>query len=78
MEKFEDRKFKELYYVDFSTLTIYHKQQVEETKILPDNKFSKLAKTLNPKLIEDYYLSVRQVLQYVGTEVLRSFLGDTL
>ena len=54
VEKFEDRQFKEDYYIDFSTLTIHHKNFVEREKILVDNKFSKLAKDLTPSLTEDY------------------------
>ena len=80
VENFEDRIFKERCYLDFSTLHIYNKdvQTLDPNLILPDNKFSKLAKDLNPGLIEDYYLSIRQVLQYVGTEVMRAFLGNKL
>lgn len=54
VEKFEDRQFKEEFYVDFNTLTIHHKNFVDKEKILADNKFSKLAKDLTPSLTEDY------------------------
>ena len=69
---------KEDYYVDFNTLTIHHKNFVERDKILVDNKFSKLAKDLNHSLTEDYWLSIRQVLQYFGTEIMRYYFGDKL
>jgi len=81
VESFESRDFKENFYLDFNTLNIYQKHLVEASNpdlILPDNKFSKLAKDLNVNLIEGYFLSVRQVLQYVGTEVMRTFLGNRL
>lgn len=78
VEKFEDRQFKEEFYVDFNTLTIHHKNFVDKEKILADNKFSKLAKDLTPSLTEDYWLSVRQVLQYFGTEIMRYYFGDKL
>lgn len=78
VEKFEDRQFKEDYYVDFNILTIHHKNFVERDKILVDNKFSKLAKDLNPSLTKDYWLSIRQVLQYFGTEIMRYYFGDKL
>lgn len=78
VEKFEDREFKEEYYVNFNTLTIHHKNFVSKEKILADNKFSKLAKDLKPSLTEDYYLSIRQVLQYFGTEIMRYYFGDKL
>ena len=78
IEKFEDRDFKENYYVDFNTLSIHHKDLVDKSKILSDNKFSKLAKDLTPSLTEDYFLSIRQVLQYFGTEIMRYYFGDKL
>lgn len=78
VDKFEDRDFKENYYIDFTTLTIHHKDLVDKEKILSDSKFSKLAKDLNPILTEDYFLSVRQLLQYFGTEIMRYYFGDRL
>ena len=78
VEKFEDRDFKENYYIDFNTLNIYHVSKVPDDKILNDKKFSRFAKNLDPLFAREYYLSIRQVLQYVGTEILRTFLSDTI
>lgn len=70
--------FKEEYCVDFTTLNIYHISEVPKDKLLTDKKFNKLAKQLDPTITTYYYLTIRQVLQYVGTEVLRTFLSDTI
>lgn len=78
IDKFEDRNFKENYYVDFNTLTIHHKDVISKNKILSDNKFSKLAKDLSPNLTCDYYLSIRQILQFFGTEIMRYYFQDKL
>lgn len=78
VDKFEDRDFKENYYIDFQTLQLHYVTVTPNDKILPDNKFTKLAKGLDPTLIEDYWLSVRQTMQYFGTECCRVFLGDKI
>lgn len=78
VEKFEDRDFKENWYVDFTKLKLINKNDiVDNNKILPDNRFSKCAKDL--KIItKDYYLSIRQLLQYFGTEIMRYYFGDNI
>jgi len=43
----DNRDFKENYYVDFNTLTIYHKDEVNEDKILNDSRFAKEIKRLD-------------------------------
>lgn len=78
VSRFEDRDFKENYYVNFNTLTIHHKDVINRNKILSDNKFSKMAKNLSPHLTSDYYLSIRQILQFFGTEIMRYYFQDKL
>ena len=70
---FDDRKNKETYYIDFNTLKIYPKSITQDC--LSENKFQKLIKTGEP-LPVDQFISVRQLMQYYGTEVIRRFLGD--
>jgi len=74
----EDRDFKENYYVDFTTLTIYHKDNVDENKILNDTKFAKEIKRLDKWLTVNYYLSIRQILQYYGTQIMRHYFGQDI
>lgn len=79
VEMFENREFKENCYVDFTTLSLIWKDDItDDSKILSDTKFSKEVKRLDKRLAREYYLSVRQVLQYLGTEVMRHYLGDDL
>ncbi len=76
--KFEDRNFKENYHIDFSTLEFIHKSKCPKSKMLSDSKFAKEIKNVNPKITEDYNLSIRQLLQYFGTEIMRNYFGDKL
>lgn len=74
---FEDRNFKENTYVDFTTLSLIERDEItDKKKILTDTKFAKEVKRLDMNLARNYYLSVRQVLQYLGTEIIRHYFGD--
>lgn len=46
----------------------------DTTVKLSDSKFNRLVKTLDPSLIEGY-LSIRQLMQYFGTEVMQTHFG---
>lgn len=71
-ERFNDRAFKELVYINIPTLEqIFPKQ---EDKV-SDSKFNKMVKDLDPELA-NCNLSIRQLMQYFGTNVFRTFFGD--
>lgn len=72
---FEDRDNKENVYVSLNTLRLYPKYKLHPDIILSENKFQKLIKS-GEVLPADYVLSVRQLMQYFGTEGVRHFLGD--
>ncbi len=72
---FENRENKEFYYVSLSSLKLYHKDRLHDNIKLSENKFQKLIKTGDP-LPNEYLMSVRQLMQYFGTEVVRKYLGD--
>lgn len=72
--KFEDRDFKENYYIYFPDLTITNNPPTDLT--LTDKKFSRLCQSKNWSEIINYYLSIRQVLQMYGTEIIRAHFGD--
>ena len=76
--KFEDRLFKEQFYIDFNTLKVHFVDEVSEEKILSDSKFIKEIKRLDKNLTKNYYLSIRQVLQFYGTEIMRHYFGDNI
>ena len=74
VEKFEDRDFKENYYIYFPTLKITNNPPPELT--LSDKKFNRLLANKDWESIRNYYLTIRQVLQMWGTEIIRYHLGD--
>lgn len=57
---------------------MHHRDVVHSSKILTDNKFAKLARELDPNLTQDYFLSIRQILQFFGTEIIRHYFGDKI
>lgn len=77
VEKFEDRDFKENTYVDFNTLNLHHKKDLKKTQILSDSKFNRQVKEMTVDT-HTYMLSVRQLLQYFGTNICRYYFGDEL
>lgn len=83
-EDFESRDIKENYIIRFSDLyktrtDEYRKaKEWEYIQTLPDSKFSKLAKEWNPELSKEYWLSIRQVMQLFGTEIMRNILDDKI
>ena len=77
--QFEDRDFKENCYVDFTTLTLHWRHNIgDDSKLLNDSEFSKEVQWLDQKLIREKYLSIRQVMQYYGTEVMRRYFGQNI
>ena len=77
-ETFESRSFKENCYVQLDTLQeLYTNGIALPDKTLTDNQFNKYIKSGEP-IPSDYWISVRQLMQYCGTNVLRKFLSDKL
>lgn len=76
VEKFNDRNFKENYYLNIKDLTISEASEAKFSK-LSDNKFTKLVKDLDPS-ISDYSLSIRQVMQAYGTEWCQQLFGKNV
>ena len=77
VENFENRDFKENWYVDFNNSQIY---SFEDPNIRPlsDKDLSKLIDNNNYHIIKTYTLTIRQCMQYIGTEILRSFISDKI
>ena len=75
VEKFEDRDFKENYCVDLNTLKIERVDPVI-TPTMTDKFFSKVAKELDVNTIKRHRITIRQMLQYVGTECLRRLISE--
>lgn len=82
VEKFNDREFKEFTYVDLQSLNLINSMKYEFTSRyypdkLSDSKFNRLAKDLNPE-ISKYCLSIRQLMQYFATNVMRTYFGENV
>lgn len=70
--RFNDRDFKEMYAIDIDTLNV---SRDVFNNSLSDSKFNKLIKNLDPELVESK-LTIRQLMQYFGTSIMRTFLGE--
>lgn len=77
VDKFEERDFKENYCVDFETSTIYKCSDCE-FKLLSDRDLAKLLKEEQYNIITKFYLTIRQCLQFIGTNLLRTFVSDKI
>lgn len=77
LENFESRSFKENCYVHLDTLTTHYSDGTTPEKYLNDNQFNKYIKSGEP-IPSDYWITVRQLMQYCGTDVLRKYLSDKL
>lgn len=74
VEKFEDRYFKEHVYINFNTLTLTE----HPGDTLSDNKFNKLVAAKDFSFLTTHYITVRQLLQCFGTEIMRNYFGNNL
>ena len=77
VEKFEDRSFKEDTCIDLNTLDYSLSAFTKDHHLLSDSKFTKLAKELNTNILQ-YDLTIRQLLQYYGTTVMRTYFGENV
>lgn len=77
VEMFEDRDFKENVFIDFNDLSFHKRDSLKKHEILSDSKFSRKIKD-NTIDVSINKLSIRQLLQYWGTEIMRRSLGDQL
>lgn len=74
--KFEERDFKENYYVDFINYKLLNIKEKDVSDTITDKQFSEELQKGNLDLALKYNLSVRQVLQFFGTDIIRRFFGD--
>jgi hypothetical protein len=78
VEKFEDREFKEEWYFDFTLFRLFDSKVVPNYRAINDKTFNKELKNGNLNLAIDNNLSIRQLLQFFGTDIMRRFFGDKL
>lgn len=74
IEKFNDRNFKENWYIKLQTLHVT--AFPEKSQIISDKKLNKLTKAKELNTISNYYITIRQLLQTFGTEIIREYFGD--
>ena len=77
IEKFNDRAFKEDTCIDLDTLEYSLSAFTQDKHLLSDSKFTKLAKDLNIEILS-YDLTIRQLMQYYGTTVMRTYFGENV
>lgn len=72
VEKFNDRSFKEDTCINLNTLDYSLAAFTKDKHLLSDSKFTKMAKELNTEIL-NYHLTIRQLLQYFGTNIMHTF-----
>ena len=50
----------------------------ELDKVLSDNRFSKVVTAKDFSFLQTHYITIRQLLQCFGTEIMRGYFGDNL
>lgn len=78
VSRFEDRDFKEYYYFDFNTYKLMNIKEKSIHNTITDKYFNRELKRNNLNIATDYVLSIRQILQFFGTDIMRRFFGDEL
>lgn len=76
--KFDDREFKEYYHFDFQKFLLYDSRVKTFGNEPTDKVFARELKKENRNLAIEYNLSIRQILQYFGTDIMRKYFGDKL
>ncbi|MEG0773612.1 hypothetical protein [Clostridium sp.] len=75
---FENRDFKEFYYFNFNTYQLLDANKQDVPNTLTDKSFNRELKRNNLNVATEYTLSVRQILQFFGTDIIRKFFGNEL
>lgn len=73
-DDFNNRHFKECSFIHLPTLTITLTPPSD--KIINDKKFNRYMQSKNFEFIKDSYITMRQLLQMYGTEIIRDIFGD--
>jgi len=77
VEKFNERAFKEDTCIDLDTLEYSLSAFTQDKRLLSDSKFTKLAKDLDTEILS-YDLTIRQLMQYFGTAICRTYFGGNV
>lgn len=77
---FDNREFKENYYIYFPTLEITNKiyPNMLGYPNISEGKFSRMVNNGDLSFLKTNYITIRQLLQIFGTEIMRNYFGDKL
>lgn len=78
VSKFENREFKESCYFDFLSYQLINSNSAYKLHTLSDKAFNRELKKGNLDVATEYNLSIRQILQFFGTDIMRRYFGDEL
>lgn len=78
VHNFEDRAFKENYYFDFNSYRLINSKEKQVDNTITDKIFNRELKRNNLNVAIEHTLSIRQILQFFGTDVMRRFFGNEL
>lgn len=78
VNKFECRDFKESYYFNFLSYRLVNIDSTNKLNIISDKSFNRELKKGNLNVALEYDLSIRQILQFFGTDIMRRYFGDRL
>ena len=78
VSEFENRDFKENYCFDFSLYQLININSVDNPNTISDKSFNRELKKGNLNVAIEYNLSIRQILQFFGTDIMRRYFGDEL
>lgn len=76
IERFEDRSFKEDVYIYFPTMDLY--ASVWPSLKITDSKFNKCLQEKDFSFLESKAITIRQLLQLFGTQVMRDTFGNQI
>ena len=75
VEKFNDRAFKEDTCINLKTLDYSLAAFTKNKNLLSDSKFTKMSKDLDLDIL-NHDLTIRQLMQYFGTMICRTYFGE--
>lgn len=78
VKKFEDRDFKEHYCFDFLDYKLLNTNDQQVLNTISDKFFNRELKRGNLNVAIHYNLTIRQILQFFGTDIMRRYFGDEL
>ena len=78
VKRFEDREFKEFFYFNFNTYELLDNRVDKIDNAITDKVFNRLLKHEELNIATRYTLSIRQILQFFGTDIMRRFFGNEL